>query len=119
MILLIILKVSHLLQIFYDITCVPYPWCGRRGFKRVNEDIAEISGITKKGYVLGSKKDALLLRVKEKFLEIITDVLETDPKTFFLLQYPPESSKNQFSTCSVFAESEVILLIMSSTQGWI
>ncbi|MCX8083246.1 MAG: acyl-CoA dehydratase activase [bacterium] len=124
-----------------DITSTGY---GRRQFKKANRIITEISAVAKGGYILGGKKRCLILDVggqdtkvvevddkgevvdflmndkcsagTGRFLEIMAGVLETDIEGFSSLAMSSKSPVKINSTCSVFAESEVISLITSSTS---
>ncbi|HOL22201.1 MAG TPA: acyl-CoA dehydratase activase [bacterium] len=116
---------------------------GRRQFKRAGRIITEISAVAKGGYLLGGEtrclivdvggQDTKVVEVDDKgevtdflmndkcaagtgrFLEIMADVLETDIKGFSSLAMSSKNPVKINSTCSVFAESEVISLITSST----
>ncbi|MCM8820807.1 MAG: acyl-CoA dehydratase activase [Candidatus Omnitrophica bacterium] len=116
---------------------------GRRQFKKANRFITEISAVAKGGYILNEKKRCLIVDVggqdtkvvevgdkgevvdflmndkcaagTGRFLEIMADVLETDMDGFSSLAMSSKNPVKINSTCSVFAESEVISLITSST----
>ncbi|MCM8784775.1 MAG: acyl-CoA dehydratase activase [Candidatus Omnitrophica bacterium] len=116
---------------------------GRKQCKKANRFITEISAVAKGGHIFGGKKSCLIIDVggqdtkvvevndrglvtgflmndkcaagTGRFIEIMSNILETDINGFSSLAM---SSKNPIkinSTCSVFAESEVISLITSLT----
>ncbi|MCM8777054.1 MAG: acyl-CoA dehydratase activase [Candidatus Omnitrophica bacterium] len=115
---------------------------GRRQFKKAGRFITEISAVAKGGYILNGKKRCLIVDVggqdtkvvevddkgevvdflmndkcaagTGRFLEIMADVLETDMDGFSSLAISSRKPVKINSTCSVFAESEVISLITSS-----
>lgn len=117
---------------------------GRRRFKRAEKVITEISAVAKGGYVLGGKERCLIVDVggqdtkvvyvddtgevidflmndkcsagTGRFLEIMANVLETDIEGFSSLALSSKNPVKINSTCSVFAESEVISLISSSAS---
>lgn len=116
---------------------------GRRQFKGADKIITEISAVAKGGYILGGKirclvldvggQDTKVVEVDDKgevvdflmndkcaagtgrFLEMMADVLETNINGFSALAMSSKTPVKINSTCSVFAESEVVSLITSST----
>lgn len=115
---------------------------GRRQCKKANRFITEISAVAKGGYILGGKKRCLIIDVggqdtkvvevndegmvtgflmndkcaagTGRFIEIMANILETDIESFSSFAMASKNPIKINSTCSVFAESEVISLISSS-----
>lgn len=126
----------------YDINTVISTGYGRRLLKKSDRVITEISAAASGGYNLAGRGECLIIDVggqdtkvievngggnvldflmndkcaagTGRFLEIMAEVMETDLPGFSSLAMTSKTPVKINSTCSVFAESEVISLIASS-----
>ena len=127
-----------------DVTSIVSTGYGRRIFKRANKIITEISAAGFGAYLLTGNKASLIIDVggqdtkvieinergqvvdflmndkcaagTGRFLEMMANVLETDLDGFSKLAMKSKNPAVINSTCSVFAESEVVSLLSSVTK---
>ncbi|HOK56122.1 MAG TPA: acyl-CoA dehydratase activase [bacterium] len=126
-----------------DIESIVSTGYGRRIFRKANKIITEITGVAKGAYYLIGKKkcividvggqDTKVVEVSEngevvdflmndkcaagtgRFLEMMANVFGIDVENFSNLAMNSKNPVKINSTCSVFAESEVVSLITSGT----